>query len=120
MSDIPRHLVCGLLVLFSQQFDPPLLVSAERSKYVLAIGIDGLRTDALDAAKTPNIDALKKNGSYSNTCKILGVRYQKNDTISGPGWTSYLTGVWADKHGVHDNEFGGQRIARYPHFFNLI
>jgi arylsulfatase A-like enzyme len=120
MSCIPRPFVCVLLVLFSQQFHPRSVVSAERSKHVLAIGIDGLRTDALDAAKTPNIDALKKNGSYSNTCKILGSRYQKNDTISGPGWTSYLTGVWADKHGVHDNEFGGQRITRYPHFFHLI
>lgn len=96
------------------------LQSAEHNKYVLAIGIDGLRTDALDAAKTPNIDALKANGSFSNACKILGPRYQKNDTISGPGWTSYLTGVWADKHGVHDNKFGGRKISRYPHFFNLV
>tara|TARA_B100000945_G_scaffold281093_1_gene248597 strand:- start:2231 stop:3127 length:897 start_codon:yes stop_codon:yes gene_type:complete len=101
-------------------FASSLLRAAEGRKYVLAIGIDGLRTDALDAAKTPNIDALKKNGSYSNTCKIQGTRYQKSDTISGPGWTSYLTGVWADKHGVHDNEFGGRRINRYPHFFNLL
>ena len=93
---------------------------AEYKKYVLAIGIDGLRTDALDAARTPNIDSLKQEGAYSSTCKILGSRYQKNDTISGPGWTSYLTGVWADKHGVHDNEFGGRKINRYPHFFNLL
>ena len=97
-----------------------LLQAAERTKHVLAIGIDGLRTDALDTANTPHIDALKANGSYTNVCKILGTRYQKNDTISGPGWTSYLTGVWADKHGVHDNEFGGRRIDRYPHFFNLL
>ena len=50
----------------------------------------------------------------------MGPRYQKNDTISGPGWTSYLTGVWADKHGAHDNKFGGRKISRYPHFFNLV
>lgn len=93
---------------------------AEKKKYVLAIGIDGLRTDALDAASTPNIDKLKANGAYSNTAQILGKRYQKNNTISGPGWTSYLTGVWADKHGVHDNGFGGHRIDKFPHFFALL
>ncbi len=109
-----------VLLALSWGLETSSLRGAEYKKYVLAIGIDGLRTDALDAATTPHIDALKENGAFSNTCKILGTRYQKNDTISGPGWTSYLTGVWADKHGVHDNEFGGQKIDRYPHFFNLL
>ncbi|MCH2611857.1 MAG: alkaline phosphatase family protein [Pirellulales bacterium] len=95
-------------------------VDAQKKRFVLAIGIDGLRTDALDVANTPNIDRLKANGAYSNTAQILGKRYQKNDTISGPGWTSYLTGVWADKHGVHDNGFSGQRIDQFPHFFALL
>ncbi len=120
MTRMHRKYICILLVVLGQQFQLDVLDAAERTKHVLAIGIDGLRTDALDAANTPNIDALKKNGSFSNQCKILGSRYQKNDTISGPGWTSYLTGVWADKHGVHDNEFGGRRINRYPHMFNLL
>ena len=65
---------------------------------MLAIGIDGLRTDAADTANTPHIAALKANGSYTNVCKVLGTRYQKNDCMKH-GWTSYLTGVWAKKHG---------------------
>ena len=44
-------------------------------------------------------------GCYDADCQILGDRYQGNDTISGPGWSSILTGVWADKHGVLDNDF---------------
>ena len=87
------------------------------AKRVLAIGIDGVRPDTLAKAATPHLDELIEQGSYADTTQILGPRYQKNDTISGPGWSSYLTGVWADKHGAHDNSFEGKMFAQYPHFF---
>lgn len=88
-----------------------------RTKRVLFIGLDGTRFDAIEKAKTPNLHALMKDGIYSDTCLILGDRYQKNDTVSGPGWSSILTGVWADKHGVHDNSFVGSHYPDFPHFF---
>lgn len=90
------------------------------SSRVLVIGIDGLRPDALAAARTPNLDRLIRNGAFSDTTQILGERYRANDTISGPGWSSFLTGVWADKHGVHDNSFEGKDYDRYPHFFSRL
>ena len=90
------------------------------AKYVLVIGVDGLRPDALKKAATPNFDKLSQNGATSNTCQIMGTRYRKNDTISGPGWSSFLTGVWADKHGVHDNSFKGKQFDAYPHFFARV
>lgn len=68
---------------------------------MLYLGIDGARFDALQAATTPTLAA----GIHSDTCLILGDRYRENDTISGPGWSTILTGVWADKHGVNDNSF---------------
>ena len=81
---------------------------------VLMIGIDGVRPDALAAARTPNLDRLIRTGAFTDTTQILGTRYSKNDTISGPGWSSILTGVWADKHGVHDNEFTGKNYRMLP------
>ena len=84
---------------------------------VLVIGIDGLRPDALNAARTPAIDSLIDNGCFSESTKILGERYRKNDTVSGPGWSSFLTGVWADKHGVDNNQFTVKHYDRYPAFF---
>ena len=84
---------------------------------VLYIGVDGVRPDALKKATTPNFDRLIREGVYFADTQILGERYQKNDTISGPGWSSILTGVWADKHGVHDNSFKGKNYQQYPHFF---
>lgn len=86
-------------------------------KKVLLIGIDGCRFDALRKADTPHLDRLIASGAYSPAAQILGSRYRDNDTISGPGWSSILTGVWADKHGVHDNSFRGKQYDQYPHVF---
>jgi predicted AlkP superfamily pyrophosphatase or phosphodiesterase len=91
--------------------------AAELVKKVLYIGIDGTRFDAIEKAITPNLDGLIGNGIYSPTCLILGERYRKNDTVSGPGWSSILTGVWADKHGVQNNTFVGANYQEFPHFF---
>lgn len=89
-------------------------------KKALYLGIDGTRFDALDTANTPHLHGLMKEGIYADNCLILGERYQKNDTISGPGWSTILTGVWADKHGVQDNTFKGRDYEAYPHFFKRI
>jgi len=84
---------------------------------VLFIGIDGCRFDAIEEAETPNLDRLMAKGCYSDTTRILGERYRRSDTVSGPGWSSLLTGVWADKHGVDTNRFWKTKFDRFPHFF---
>lgn len=89
-------------------------------KKVLIIGIDGCRPDALTQAETPNLDSLIANGIFTDECQILGERYTGNNTISGPGWSSILIGVWADKHGVDDNEFTDPNYDEYPHFFQRL
>lgn len=93
------------------------LAAEPAAKKVLYIGIDGTRFDAIEKAQTPHLDALLKDGIHSDHCLILGDRYRKNDTISGPGWSSILCGVWADKHGVHDNSFAGAKYQEFPHLF---
>jgi len=57
------------------------------SKRVLIIGIDGCRPDTLLAAVTPNLDRLREGAAFS-------FRAMTGDVpISGPGWSSALTGV---------------------------
>lgn len=97
-----------------------LVSAAEKSKHVLLLGIDGCRFDALTKANTPNLDKLREQGSYSPTALILGDRYKQNDTISGPGWGSINTGVWADKHNVQGNSFKQPKFDKYPHFFHHV
>lgn len=81
---------------------------------VLLIGIDGLRPDALLEAVTPNIDALRVEGAYSFAA-CTGTH-----TLSGPGWSNILTGVWEEKHGVIDNTFKEAKYGRYPTIFSRI
>ena len=85
-----------------------------QTRKALMIGIDGVRPDALVAAETPNMDGLMANGTYSLDALNSGI------TISGPGWSSLLTGVWPDKHGVTDNSFNGQNYENFPHLFQRI
>src|SRR5262245_47107526 len=106
-----------VITLFSFAFCLGLEAAETARPKVLYIGIDGTRFDAIEKADTPHLDELVKDGIYSDHCLILGDRYQKNDTISGPGWSSILCGVWADKHGVHDNSFKGAKYEQFPHLF---
>ncbi len=80
---------------------------------VLIIGIDGCKAEALTAATTPSMDNLMQSGYYTLD-GITGA-----PTWSGVGWTSMMTGVWRDKHGVNDNSYIGQNLS-YPHFFKRI
>jgi len=91
-----------------------LSLQAQDNKKVLFIGIDGTRPDALAFANTPHLDALIAEGIYTPD----GLN---NDiTISGPGWSAMLTGVWSDKHGVTDNGFTGSNYEDYPSIFKRI
>lgn len=96
------------------------LTSAEEAlrKKVLYIGIDGCRHDALVAAQTPHIDGLVERGTRFVGTEILSPnRTDDANTVSGPGWSNLLTGVWPDKHGVGSNRFLFPKYKDYPHFF---
>jgi len=89
-------------------------------KRVLIIGIDGLRSDALKTAKAPVIQSLAKSGSVTWTAVAGGAEEgpTHQPTISGPGWSSILTGTCIDKHGVSGNSMkpGIYQVEKAPHF----
>jgi predicted AlkP superfamily pyrophosphatase or phosphodiesterase len=91
------------------------------AKKVLIIGIDGCRPDAIVAAKeATNLHTLLEQGAFSDRTDVLGDRKTGADTITGPGWSSVLTGVWADKHGVRANTFEGANFKEFPIFFRRL
>ena len=81
---------------------------------VLLIGHAGVRVDILAAASTPIIDSLIAGGFFSDNA------ITRQRTVSGPGWSSFLIGVWPDKHGVTNNDFTGKRYDLYPDFLTRI
>ncbi|WP_444901052.1 hemopexin repeat-containing protein [Microbulbifer sp. SSSA007] len=104
---------CLLLISFvsSNQF-----VFAQNNKKVLLIGVDGLQYEKLKDIDTPNYDRLILHRAY--TGGISGSQSQQ-DTKSGPGWSTILTGVWVDKHLVTSND-SGLANAEFPSLFKRI
>ncbi|MES2924694.1 MAG: alkaline phosphatase family protein [Verrucomicrobiota bacterium] len=118
------------MTLVSALACPPALASGPGitndfgGKRVLIIGIDGCRSDALQAADAPNIRALMAAGvtTWTGTAggELNGVTQQS--TVSGPGWTTILTGRYANVHGVTGNATapydtpGGYQVSQAPHF----
>ncbi|MFI6436259.1 alkaline phosphatase family protein [Streptomyces sp. NPDC050759] len=101
----------------------------EKRGKVLVVGLDGVRFDRLTRPpfKAPVLHGLMGAGSHGTSLLPYGeVDGQAEDgpstsmayTDSGPGWSSVLTGVWPDRHGVTGNDFTGADYSRYPDFLS--
>jgi predicted AlkP superfamily pyrophosphatase or phosphodiesterase len=64
-----------------------LPLAAQKPKYVLLIGIDGLGGYAFPKAETPNIDELAKNGASTYTAKCV------MPSSSSQNWASMIMGA---------------------------
>ncbi|MGK5694623.1 alkaline phosphatase family protein [Streptomyces sp. URMC 128] len=98
--------------------------SRARAK-VLVVGMDGLRHDRLtrSPATSPVLHRLMATGAHGTSMLPYGRAGDGPSagpayTDSGPGWSSVLTGVWPDRHGVTGNDFLGADYARYPDFLS--
>lgn len=80
---------------------------------VLIVGWDGVRTDALAVADTKTLFGLTKEATYS--WNVDRGPY----TVSVPGWSTLLHGVWPIKHGLTQNSFSGNHYSDYPDLFTL-
>lgn len=80
---------------------------------VLVVGIDGLRWDRVGYADAVTLRRLADEGLLAPSLLeiVPGVA-----TDSGPGWSTVASGVWADKHGVANNDFHGARLDQFPDF----
>jgi predicted AlkP superfamily pyrophosphatase or phosphodiesterase len=82
-----------------------LAVAQEKSKKALFIILDGIATDVLERVNTPYMDMISTEGAYTRA--YLGGKkggYSETPTISAVGYNSLLTGTWANKHNVWDND----------------
>jgi predicted AlkP superfamily pyrophosphatase or phosphodiesterase len=75
---------------------------------ILLIGIDGLNlSTALGSGRAPTLEALKNAGHF--TALTMEV-----PTLSGPGWSTLLTGSTHAQHAVTDNLFVGNNLLNRP------
>jgi predicted AlkP superfamily pyrophosphatase or phosphodiesterase len=82
---------------------PVLILTAAcaygQSQRVVLLGIDGLGSKGLAAARTPSIDSLRSAGAW--TLHARGVI----PTVSSPNWASMIMGAGPPQHGVTSNEW---------------
>jgi hypothetical protein len=109
-----------------------LAAGAPGQQKSLMIGIDGLGfgTSGFSAADTPWMDSLIQGtfaggtyrGAYTDAAYAGGLIGSPTvqPTVSGPGWSTILTGVWADRHGVFDNNFSGRDYVNNPPYLETL
>ena len=90
--------------------------TSKLSRKVLLLGLDGLRSDAMNENNSPFMFAL----SATDEVYFTASHSVESITYSGPNWSSILTGVHYAKHRVTSNNFEHPNFASYPTFFDYI
>lgn len=89
--------------------------AAGTPEHVVLIGIDGVRLGtALEDPTNVNYVRVMNQGITGST-NLIG-----HTTLSGPAWTTVLTGVWDTKSGVINNLFNPRTYDSWPSVYNLI
>ncbi|MEV1020773.1 alkaline phosphatase family protein [Streptomyces sp. NPDC050264] len=108
-----RTMLLGTATAALARSVPASAYAAARTPKVLVVGLDGTLLGKIGEADAPRLKALMAAGLTAPSS--LYARPMAH-TVSGPGWSTLLTGVWPDKHHVRDNTFAGHDLARYPDF----
>ena len=83
---------------------------AQVHKRALIIGVDGLDGAEMYNSDTPALNTLQSGGLWSRNART----HWTGGTISGPGWTSVLTGVEVVDHNITGNGGYEFRNRDYP------
>ncbi len=92
-------------------------VFAQSKKKVLLVIVDGIPADVIEKQNPPSLSNIKTIGNYTRAY-VGGIKdtYSETPTISAVGYNSVLTGIWANKHNVWDNDIKDPNY-NYPTIF---
>lgn len=115
-----RHIF--ILLLFGSFCfkNPTHSLGQGKTRKTIFILVDGIPADVLEKVPTPALDSLSKVGNYKRAY-VGGDKgtYSESPTISAVGYNSLLTGTWAHKHNVWDNDIKEPNY-QYPTIFRLF
>jgi len=84
----------------------------------LLVGMDGVQLSEYEKlGEASNLKRLHYRKAFTGGITGSGSEQQ---TVSGPGWMTLLTGVWANKHGVTSNALDLRVSPAYPSLFKQL
>jgi predicted AlkP superfamily pyrophosphatase or phosphodiesterase len=99
---------------------PSIAEPAQAPGKAVFIILDGIPADVIERLPAPAIHEIARAGGYarSHVGGDLG-KPTETPTISAPGYMSLITGTWANKHNVWDNEQQSPNY-RYWNLFRIV
>jgi predicted AlkP superfamily pyrophosphatase or phosphodiesterase len=82
-----------------KQNNPEAQDMGKNIKHVYVIGIDGMSSEGLHRANTPNMDKLMENGALCDPVRTV------LPSSSAPNWASMLMGAGPEIHGITSNDW---------------
>lgn len=116
---LKRFLCASLMVLGSMQMAAPLQAAVDKeqnARRVLLLGVDGVQLSEMQDLGLPNIQRLNVRKAYTGG---INKEASQQQTSSGAGWATILTGVWANKHLVVENSSGAAN-PQFPSIFKRL
>jgi len=77
-------------------------------RHVVIVGVDGMGSEMLVNAKTPNLDRLRRNGACTFHARAV------MPTSSSPNWASMIMGAGPEQHGITSNDWQPDRFEIPP------
>jgi hypothetical protein len=97
--------VCFIWLLIAMIYWPNSLFAQAKTRKVVFVIADGIPADLLEKASKPNLDKIIAAGFYKRAF-VGGIKgsYNQTPTVSAPGYNNLITGTWANKHQVINND----------------
>lgn len=91
-----------------------------QERKALFVLVDGIPADVIERLQPPHLNAIIAEGGYARAI-MGGTRggYSETPTVSAVGYNSLLTGTWANKHNVWDNDIAAPNY-RYWSIFRFL